>query len=243
MTPSSWYAEWTELHHPLLSLLAGSDEKTILLLPLFSAAENPGSVVISDMLRRNVRDRPGMRGVGCFDGDRTWPEAGKPVKFIRVPVWGGTMSVFRAIPRKPSSKPRSAYIYGCMSEKEKSSALHLITAFLLWGGMAILPFLSYKAIVLDAKESTSQFTYHCGSFHCAQKTRAHEWLSTSEEGHWLVVESSKAARLIMVMDSKNEKLCKSGRTSGRQSCGDVSAYKRKGDFITENSFGFSKEKV
>lgn len=30
------------------------------------------------------------------------------------------------------------------------------------------------------------------------QTRAHEWLFSSEEGQWLVIESSKAARLIMV---------------------------------------------
>ncbi|RVW11979.1 hypothetical protein CK203_091860 [Vitis vinifera] len=30
------------------------------------------------------------------------------------------------------------------------------------------------------------------------QTRAHEWLFSSEEGQWMVVESSKAARLIMV---------------------------------------------
>lgn len=30
------------------------------------------------------------------------------------------------------------------------------------------------------------------------QTRAHEWLFCSEEGQWQVVESSKAARLIMV---------------------------------------------
>ncbi|RVW83015.1 hypothetical protein CK203_042442 [Vitis vinifera] len=32
-----------------------------------------------------------------------------------------------------------------------------------------------------------------------KKTRAHEWLFSSEEGQWMVVESSKAARLIMVL--------------------------------------------
>lgn len=30
------------------------------------------------------------------------------------------------------------------------------------------------------------------------QARAHEWLFSSEEGQWMVVESSKAARLIMV---------------------------------------------
>lgn len=30
------------------------------------------------------------------------------------------------------------------------------------------------------------------------QNRAHEWLFSSEEGQWAVVESSKAARLVMV---------------------------------------------
>ncbi|KAK2393943.1 eEF1A lysine and N-terminal methyltransferase [Trifolium repens] len=41
------------------------------------------------------------------------------------------------------------------------------------------------------------FTYHCGVFIVA-KIRACEWLFFSEEGQWMVVRSSKAARLIMV---------------------------------------------
>ena len=81
-----WYAEWTELHHPLLSLLAGNDENhsssssSLLLKILVPGCGNSklsenlydagfkeitnidfSKVVISDMLRRNVRDRPGMR--------------------------------------------------------------------------------------------------------------------------------------------------------------------------------------
>ncbi|KAK9289137.1 hypothetical protein L1049_017610 [Liquidambar formosana] len=57
---------------------------------------------------------------------------------------------------------------------------------------------SYRAILLDAREQSSPFLYHCGVF-LVPKTRAHEWLFSSEEGQWLVVESSKAARLIMVL--------------------------------------------
>ncbi|OVA06229.1 Methyltransferase type 11 [Macleaya cordata] len=56
---------------------------------------------------------------------------------------------------------------------------------------------SYKAVLLDAKKLSNPFVYHCGVF-LVPKVRAHEWLFSSEEGQWLVVESSKAARLIMV---------------------------------------------
>ncbi|KAK9138331.1 hypothetical protein Sjap_008925 [Stephania japonica] len=56
---------------------------------------------------------------------------------------------------------------------------------------------SYKAVLLDAKEQLDVFIYQCGVF-LVPKIRAHEWLFSSEEGQWLVVESSKAARLIMV---------------------------------------------
>ncbi|XP_061372996.1 uncharacterized protein LOC133315400 isoform X1 [Gastrolobium bilobum] len=56
---------------------------------------------------------------------------------------------------------------------------------------------SYRAVVLDAEEQSDPFTYHCGVF-IVPKTRAREWLFFSEEGQWMVVRSSKAARLIMV---------------------------------------------
>ncbi|XP_044500497.1 eEF1A lysine and N-terminal methyltransferase [Mangifera indica] len=57
---------------------------------------------------------------------------------------------------------------------------------------------SYRAVLLDAREDSGPFIYNCGVF-IVPKTRAHEWLFSSEEGQWLVVESSKAARLIMVL--------------------------------------------
>lgn len=57
---------------------------------------------------------------------------------------------------------------------------------------------SYRAVVLDAQESSGPFAYHCGVF-IVPKTRAHEWLFSSEEGQWMVVESSKAARLVMIL--------------------------------------------
>ncbi|KAF7837007.1 methyltransferase-like protein 13 [Senna tora] len=56
---------------------------------------------------------------------------------------------------------------------------------------------SYRTIVLDAEDQSDQFTYHCGVF-IVPKTRVREWLFFSEEGQWMVVRSSKAARLIMV---------------------------------------------
>ncbi|EEF44186.1 S-adenosylmethionine-dependent methyltransferase, putative [Ricinus communis] len=57
---------------------------------------------------------------------------------------------------------------------------------------------TYKAVLLDAKENSAPFSFHCGIF-IVPKTRAHEWLFCSEEGQWMVVESSQAARLIMVI--------------------------------------------
>ncbi|XP_027917593.1 methyltransferase-like protein 13 [Vigna unguiculata] len=56
---------------------------------------------------------------------------------------------------------------------------------------------SYRAVILDAEELAEPFTYHCGIF-IVPKIRAREWLFYSEEGQWMVVRSSKAARLIMV---------------------------------------------
>ncbi|KAL4273514.1 hypothetical protein GQ457_13G029550 [Hibiscus cannabinus] len=56
------------------------------------------------------------------------------------------------------------------------------------------------AVLLDAKQPSGAFTFHCGSLLFLRfQTRAHEWLFSSEEGQWQVVESSKAARLIMVL--------------------------------------------
>ncbi|XP_076884267.1 uncharacterized protein LOC143533318 isoform X2 [Bidens hawaiensis] len=55
----------------------------------------------------------------------------------------------------------------------------------------------YKSVLLDAKQDSDEFAYYCGVF-LVPKTRAHEWLFSSEEGQWMIVESSKSARLIMV---------------------------------------------
>ncbi|KAF3794158.1 Methyltransferase-like protein 13 [Nymphaea thermarum] len=75
--------------------------------------------------------------------------------------------------------------------------LHLIL-----GGKKLSRF-SYKAVVLDSKEAPDPLMYQCAIF-LVPKIRAHEWLFSSEEGQWLVVENAKAARLIMVfLDSEH----------------------------------------
>ncbi|CAN4090877.1 unnamed protein product [Withania somnifera] len=56
----------------------------------------------------------------------------------------------------------------------------------------------YRAVLLDALKDFGPFAYHCAVF-LVPKTRAREWLFSSEEGQWVVVESSKAARLIMIL--------------------------------------------
>ncbi|PON31454.1 Methyltransferase type [Parasponia andersonii] len=56
----------------------------------------------------------------------------------------------------------------------------------------------YKAVLLDSQSHFGPFLYHCGVF-IVPKSRSREWLFSSEEGQWMVVESSKAARLIMVL--------------------------------------------
>ncbi|XP_049932004.1 uncharacterized protein LOC116247429 isoform X2 [Nymphaea colorata] len=75
--------------------------------------------------------------------------------------------------------------------------LHLIL-----GGKKLSRF-SYKAVVLDSKEAPDPLMYQCAIF-LVPKIRAHEWLFSSEEGQWVVVENAKAARLIMVfLDSEH----------------------------------------
>lgn len=64
----------------------------------------------------------------------------------------------------------------------------------------------YRAAVLDAQPQSSPFSYHCGVL-LVPKTRVREWLFSSEEGQWMVVESSKAARLIIIfLDSSHANL-------------------------------------
>ncbi|RAL48243.1 hypothetical protein DM860_005667 [Cuscuta australis] len=57
---------------------------------------------------------------------------------------------------------------------------------------------SYKAALLDVREELGPFSYHCGVF-LVPKARAHEWLFSTEEGQWVLVENSKAARLIIIL--------------------------------------------
>lgn len=57
---------------------------------------------------------------------------------------------------------------------------------------------TYRAILLDAKEISDPFSYNYGVF-IVPKARADEWLFSSEEGQWQIVESSKSARLLMVL--------------------------------------------
>ncbi|GAB2295689.1 hypothetical protein Dimus_029843 [Dionaea muscipula] len=56
----------------------------------------------------------------------------------------------------------------------------------------------YRAVLLDSQQNEDSFLYHCGVF-LVPKERAHEWLFASVEGQWVVVESSKAGRLIMIL--------------------------------------------
>ncbi|KAG9160071.1 hypothetical protein Leryth_005802 [Lithospermum erythrorhizon] len=55
----------------------------------------------------------------------------------------------------------------------------------------------YRAVLLDAPQDSGPFIYDFGAF-LVPKTRAREWLFSSEEGQWLIVENSKAARLVMI---------------------------------------------
>lgn len=61
---------------------------------------------------------------------------------------------------------------------------------------------NYNAIIMDSYERFGPFSYGCGVF-LVPKARAHEWLFSSEEGQWQVVESAKAGRLIMVFLDAN----------------------------------------
>ncbi|KAK8937666.1 hypothetical protein KSP40_PGU000553 [Platanthera guangdongensis] len=62
---------------------------------------------------------------------------------------------------------------------------------------------SYRTVLLDAHQNVGSFSYNCGVF-IVPKSRACEWLFSSEDGQWQIVESSKSARLIMVfLDSSH----------------------------------------
>ncbi|EPS66487.1 hypothetical protein M569_08289, partial [Genlisea aurea] len=73
---------------------------------------------------------------------------------------------------------------------------------LLLGGHGASHF-SYKGVLLDAPNDLGPFSYKFAAF-IVPKMRAHEWLFSSAEGQWVIVESSKAARLVVILlDSSN----------------------------------------
>ncbi|KAL8125775.1 hypothetical protein AgCh_013161 [Apium graveolens] len=133
--------------------------------------------------------------------------------------YGWNMSL-QAIPQKPSKKP-SLTTFMLIAKKESSLGLQQVTSSIhsstgLYGDQARGLFEAleaenklrtayvngcsqflYKA-VLDAQQQSDPFLYHCGVF-LVPKTRAHEWIFSSEEGQWTIIESSKAARLIIVL--------------------------------------------
>lgn len=55
----------------------------------------------------------------------------------------------------------------------------------------------HPAVVLDAKPDAEPPVLRCGVF-LVPKSRAHEWLFSSEGGQWQVIESAQAGRLILV---------------------------------------------
>ncbi|XP_024401124.1 uncharacterized protein [Physcomitrium patens] len=55
----------------------------------------------------------------------------------------------------------------------------------------------YPTVVLDAKPDAEPPAIRCGVF-LVPKSRAHEWLFSSEEGQWQVIETAQAGRLILV---------------------------------------------
>lgn len=61
---------------------------------------------------------------------------------------------------------------------------------------------NYNAVIMDSYERFGPFLYGCGVF-LVPKSRTHEWLFSSEEGQWQVVESAKAGRLVMVFLDAN----------------------------------------
>uniref|UniRef100_A0A7C9A0M1 Methyltransferase domain-containing protein n=1 Tax=Opuntia streptacantha TaxID=393608 RepID=A0A7C9A0M1_OPUST len=239
-----WYAEWPHLKTPLLSLLRSStpsseSERSLqILIPgcgnsrlsehLYDAGFHGitnidfSKVVISDMLRRNVRDRPDMRwrvmdmtqmqfADGTFDVvlDKGGLDA------LMEPEFGpnlGNQYLSEAhglyIALEAENNIRKGYLDGSdiiysledLKLGAKGDLIELIPGRrvqLTLGGQGDSTF-CYRAVLLDAGPQSAPFLYNCGIF-LVPKTRAHEWLFSSEEGQWMVVESSKAARLIMIL--------------------------------------------
>ncbi|KAG0631758.1 hypothetical protein M758_1G277400 [Ceratodon purpureus] len=56
----------------------------------------------------------------------------------------------------------------------------------------------YPAVILDAKPDSGSHMFKAAVF-LVPRGRAHEWLFSTEEGQWEIVEAAKAGRLIMVM--------------------------------------------
>ncbi|CBI17265.3 unnamed protein product, partial [Vitis vinifera] len=284
-----WYAEWPQLKDPLLSHLSStappSDPASEppqppppplqILVPgcgnsrlsehLYDAGFHGitnvdfSKVVISDMLRRNVRSRPDMRWRvmditsmqfpdGSFDAildkggldalmePELGPKLGKMYltevkrvlksggKFIGLTlaeshVLGLLFSKFRfgwkmsihVVSQKPSNKP-SLLTFMVVAEKESSTVLHQITTSFARSSLDLNGNQArglYEAIENENRirreySNGSDLIYSLEDLQLGAKgdlfqTRAHEWLFSSEEGQWMVVESSKAARLIMVL--------------------------------------------
>ncbi|XP_073314083.1 uncharacterized protein [Primulina huaijiensis] len=59
-------------------------------------------------------------------------------------------------------------------------------------------YFSYRAVLLDAEPEAGPFSFYFGVF-LVPKICAHEWLFSTAEGQWVVVASSKAARLLMII--------------------------------------------
>ncbi|CAN1334352.1 eEF1A lysine and N-terminal methyltransferase [Linum perenne] len=269
-----WYAEWPQLSQPLLSLLSASPSSPEILVPgcgnsrlsehLYDAGLKSitnvdfSKVVISDMLKRNVRERPGMKWrvmdiTSMRFEDKTFdavldkggldalmePEMGSNLgnqylsevrrvlkpggKFICLTLaeshvlgllfpkfrFGWKMAV-HSIPQKPSKKP-SLLTFMVVAEKENS--LTVLSPITSSSGTSLNRSGNQAAGLFEALErenrirqehlSGSDILYSLEDLQLGAKgdimqARAHEWLFSSEEGQWLVVESAKAARLIMV---------------------------------------------
>ncbi|KAL8486884.1 hypothetical protein ACS0TY_023540 [Phlomoides rotata] len=70
------------------------------------------------------------------------------------------------------------------------------------GGPGVSSFV-YNGILLDAKEDLGLCIYQYAAFIVPHR-QAHDWLFSSQEGQWLLVVSSKSARLLMIiLDSSN----------------------------------------
>ncbi|XP_022761872.1 methyltransferase-like protein 13 isoform X2 [Durio zibethinus] len=246
-----WYAEWPQLRDSLLPLLqqqqqqpspssssSSSSSSLQILVPgcgnsrlsehLYDAGFKDitnidfSKVVISDMLRRNVRDQPNMRwrvmdmtqmqftddtfnvvlDKGGLDALME-PELGPQLGNQYISEASGLHEALES-----ENRIRGEYLSGSdilysledlqLGAKGDLTKLNPGRRVQLTLGEQGVSRFCYKAVLLDAKQQSGAFSFHYGVF-IVPKTRAHEWLFSSEEGQWQVVESSKAARLIMVL--------------------------------------------